>query len=284
MDLFCFSADLKSTRHTVCLCMSFAAAARFWNTPPPGSAPMSARAWKRQRTGRSREAVAPGGFARSMAFGQPSFRRVSRFRGAMSGRYARRFSSRGSAFKGRETGFVDLSAATYALNTTGSVTLLATIPQGTSVNTRVGKKVVLKSIQGRGFIGTDTATTIVSTSFALIYDKRPQNALPAITDIFTSASSLTFNNDANSGRFRILKRVDAVLCGSSTAPSTGLEILPADFFLDLKGLKCEFGAGGTGAIGDIATGALYLVSMGSTAAGTADANLIMGFRTRFVDV
>lgn len=262
--------------------MSFSAAARFWNTAvTPTGQKMSAPAWKRQRTGRSRSQAAPGGFARSLAFGQPSFRRVARFRGASSGRFNRRFSSRSS---GRETGFVDLAAATYALNTTGSVTLIATVAQGVSVNTRVGKKIVWKSLQARGFVAADTATATASFSYAIVLDKRPQNALPVLTDIFTAANSLAFNNDANSGRFRILKRVDGVVCGNITAPATGLEILPGDFFLDLKGIKCEFGAAGTGAIGDIATGALYLCTMGATAAGTADCNYTVGFRARFNDV
>jgi len=41
----------------------------------------------------------------------------------------------------RETGYVDLAVANYALDTTGSIVLLATVPQGTSVQQRVGKKI-----------------------------------------------------------------------------------------------------------------------------------------------
>jgi len=58
-----------------------------------------------------------------------------------------------------ETGFVDTAATVYPADTTGGVALIATIPQGTSVNQRVGKKIKLKSLQIRGFMASN-ATAI----------------------------------------------------------------------------------------------------------------------------
>ena len=43
-------------------------------------------------------------------------------------------------------------------------------------------------------------------------------------------------------------------------------------------------AAGTGAIGDIEEGALYLVTVGQVAAGTAAAAMRVAFRLRFLDV
>jgi len=183
----------------------------------------------------------------------------------------------------RESGYVDLASSSYACDTTGTITLIATIAQGTSVQQRVGKKVMLKSMQMRGLASAGTAATINDIAYLIVYDRRPTGSLPAITDILSSASSRAQNNDDNTGRFRILKRKDIVLVGNSTTPTTGRESINQDWFLKLN--KPEvFKAAGTGAIGDIEEGAMYLVTVGSVAAGTGAATLTCTIRTRFVDV
>lgn len=188
----------------------------------------------------------------------------------------------------KETGFVDLGAANYALDTTGSVTLIATVAQGASVNQRIGKKAVWKSLQFRGLMYAGATAAFNDVAFLIVYDKRPTGALPALTDILVSASSAAMNNDANSGRFRILKRVDAMIIGNltgtvATQSLTDCSAISADFYLKLRQLPVVFKAAGTGAIGDIEEGALYLVTIGNTAAGTAAAILQGQFRTRFID-
>lgn len=184
----------------------------------------------------------------------------------------------------RETGFVDLASAGYAFSTTGSITLLATVPQGASVSQRVGKKVLYKSLQCRGSYQAGDTGTVADIAYLIVYDKRPTGSLPAITDILVTANSNAFNNDANSGRFKILKRCDDVLTGNNLTPATGNEARDASFYLKLRGLPLTFKAAGTGAIGDIEEGALYLVTVGAQAAGTTAAGMTAGFRVRYVDV
>lgn len=197
-------------------------------------------------------------------------------------RYVTRLNRRSVASK--DTGYVDLAAANYNCDTTGSIALIATIAQGASVNQRVGKKIVLKSLQCRGHIRAGTTGTFSEAAILIVYDRRPQGSLPAITDILNTANSRSFNNDANSGRFQILKRIDTVLTGNSVTPATGNEIKNCDFYLDLKKRPVEFMAAGTGAIGDISEGALYVVSVGTDVAGTTAPFAPLGFRTRFIDV
>lgn len=183
----------------------------------------------------------------------------------------------------KETGYVDLAVANYPMDTTGSVTLLATIAQGTAVTQRVGKKVVIKSIQCRGQAYAGTTATLNDCAYMLVYDKRPTGALPAVTDILVSAASNAFNNDANSGRFRILKRMDFRLVGNSTTPVVDSASADADFFLVVNQIEV-FKAAGTGAIADIEEGAIYLVTVGNQAAGNTAAILSVAFRTRFIDI
>lgn len=189
------------------------------------------------------------------------------------------------AFMQKETGFVDTVTAVYALDSVGSIALIPTagIAQGASVNQRVGKKIMLKSLQSRGYVLNNATATVNDCAILIVYDKRPTGSLPAITDILVSASAQSLNNDANAGRFRILKRMDFMLIGNSTT-TTEATAMSSDFFLDLKGLPQVFKAAGTGTIADIEEGALYLVTVGITAAGTAAASASLSFRTRFIDV
>lgn len=203
-------------------------------------------------------------------------------------------SSRTARLSGRvmskETGYVDLAAATYGLDTTGSVTLLNTVAQGASVNQRVGKKIVLKGLQCRGNMLNNNTATGNDIAFMIVYDKRPTGALPTITDILATATSFSMNNDANAGRFRILKRHDDVLIGNLSLTGAVANAVTeatqksADWYLDLKGIPTTYKAAATGAIADIEEGALYLVTIGNVATGTAAASLSAGFRLRFLDI
>lgn len=188
-----------------------------------------------------------------------------------------------NSVKKRNAHFVDLAAAAYVLDTTGSITLLATIAQGVSDSQRVGKKAAYKSVQVRGSVASGTTATLNDVSLLIVYDREPTGALPNITDILNTANSRSFNNDTNSDRFKIVRRIDKVLIGNSTTPATGVESFNLDEYIDLKGMPIQFGNAGTGAIGDIKKGALYLVTVGNIAAGTAAASATLGFRTRFFD-
>lgn len=208
----------------------------------------------------------------------------------MSGRYGARYGARTPLQRAPgmsgETGFVDVALASYALDTTGSVTLLNPIAQGASVNQRVGKKVVLRGLQCRGNLQNNNNATFNDVAFLIVYDKRPTGALPTVTDILVSASANAMNNDANAGRFKIVKREDGVLTGNFTAAqnvTTGSSI-PSDWYLSLKEMPTVYKAAATGAIGDIEEGALYLVTVGSNAAGVTAATASMAFRLRFKDI
>jgi len=205
-------------------------------------------------------------------------------RAARSMRMAQGTSSRALRLQGKETGYVDNASGNFAMDTTGTIALVNTIAQGASVNQRVGKRCLLKSLQLRGHVVSLATTTFTDGCAVLVYDRRPTGSLPAITDIFDTVSSRSFNNDSNSDRFKVLRRWDWTFTGNSTTPVTGGEAKTFDEFVDLKNLPYVAKAVGTGAIGDIAEGAIYLVTMGIDAAGTTGARLTCGTRLRFVDV
>ena len=187
-----------------------------------------------------------------------------------------------SVLKGKSSGYLDLASATYAFDTTGTVTLLNAVPQGTSESQRVGKKVRLTSLQCRGKASNSTTAYGNDCALVIIYDRRPRGSLPTMTDFFTVSSSRGMNNDDNSGRFQILKRMDFTLVGNSTTP-TSVSERSIDFFKEIN-LPCVYMSAGTGLIDDIEQGALYLVTIGSIAAGTAAATSSLAFRLRYLDV
>lgn len=216
---------------------------------------------------------------------------------AGSSRAFRKFAKRGgnpfalqrSVRMSKELGYVDLAAASYVYNTTGTVTLLATVAQGTGVTQRVGKKIRMKGLQCRGYSQNDSTAIVNDIAYMIVYDRRPTGALPAVTDILVTAAPDSMNNDNNAGRFQILKRVDGLLLGNGSVTGAVANALTEktacseDWYLDLGGKEVVYKAAGTGAIGDIEMGALYLVTVGNNAAGTADAALQAAFRMRFLD-
>lgn len=183
----------------------------------------------------------------------------------------------------KQRGYVDLANATYSLNTTGSIGLIATVAQGAATTQRIGKRIQLKSVQVRGMAYVDSATTITHWAIMVVYDNKPTGSLPAITDILDSASSFSFTKNDNQGRFSILMRRQGVLTGVGTAPVSGNEAYDINEFVKVN-RPCVFKSAGTGAIGDIEEGALYYVTVGMTASGTADGAVHLGFRTTFKDI
>lgn len=181
-----------------------------------------------------------------------------------------------------ELNYVDLASASYGLNTTGSITLIATIAQGTTVNQRVGKKAQYKSILMRGLVTAGTTGTTADGAALIIYDKRPTGALPVITDVLTAIRSDAFMNDNNTGRFQVIRRFNYTCCGNAATPSTGTEAQNVDEYIKFNG-PITFESAGTGAIGDIDMGALYLITVGNQATGTTSPNLSVSFRVRFTE-
>ena len=181
----------------------------------------------------------------------------------------------------KETKYVDVATNITNLNSSSTnVILLSTIPQGSSQSQRIGRKAMLKSIQLRGRIYSSTTTTISGVRWALVYDAQSNKALPLWTDIFDTSTYDAMKRDDNKNRFFILKDNIGQVTGNSTTPATGGESFVIDCYVKIN-KPIEFSTLGTGAIGDTVGGALYLVSIGEIAAGTAAAFMEFTSRLRY---
>lgn len=182
-----------------------------------------------------------------------------------------------------ESKHVDLAAATYGFDTTGSIALLHTIAQGNDNNQRIGRQVKLFRLWMRGIAQAKTATTTALCRLIIVYDKETVKALPLVTDVLESANAKAHKNDDNKKRFKFLYDETFVMAGNTTTPATGLEAKAIAESIPLGFREVDFAALGTGAIADIIKGGLYVVTVGDTVSGTAACNASIGFRVYFTD-
>lgn len=179
---------------------------------------------------------------------------------------------------GQERKFLD-TPVTEDFTTTGFVSPLNLIATGTDFTNRIGRKVCMKSFQLRCFIGLESLSNPSGYRHILVYDKQTNGNTPAVTDILdNSVGGSLFNamiNLNNRDRFVILWDK------TSSLNQAGMNFIA---YKKYKKLNHEtVYSGTTAAIGSIATGGLFLVTLGSVAAGAADIDQVCTCRIRFVD-
>lgn len=130
------------------------------------------------------------------------------------------------------------------------------IGQGATVAQRIGNKVVMKSIQCTVQLGVIAAANSGSIRCMLVYDKQPNGAFPAITDVILdqplgAATPLSGINIANKSRFQMIR--DEYL-----ALDSGMGLTKVLTWYCKGRWEVEFGANG-GNIGDFRTGACYFI-------------------------
>jgi hypothetical protein len=166
---------------------------------------------------------------------------------------------------------------------------IGVVPQNTTINGRIGAKLLWKSIQMRFTIGPGSAQTVAQrVSLCLVYDRYPQNAVAGQGDIFSLDNATSLLNDANRKRFAIVRRFDWMI--GPAAGNNGLvpqSVYAVDEYIKTKGLSAEYkGDAGQGGMADIRTGALYLVALGSIplVANTVPEIKSLSIRVRFADL
>lgn len=167
-----------------------------------------------------------------------------------------------------ERNFWDVETATHNVNTTGAIILLNQIATGAGQSNRVGRKIDLLSLQIRGSFYNSLGALHNDCCLAIVYDSRPGIvALTAavILEIFETISPNAFTTDKNARRFKQLARIPATVLGDRNAGAnlTSAATIWFDRFIKLKGLRSTYMEVGSGAMGDIETGALYAVFMGN---------------------
>lgn len=135
------------------------------------------------------------------------------------------------------------------------MTELNCVQQGAAFYQRIGTKITIKSIRVSFDIAGVTSPAIDVVRWALVYDRQPNAAFPAIADIFSNnsgtATSYGSVNMVNRSRFQIIRDQEVAIDPAQQ------QVAHVDSFC--KGnWESEFKASGN-TIGDIATGSILLI-------------------------
>lgn len=162
---------------------------------------------------------------------------------------------------------------------TGVLTLINGCAQGTTAFTRIGRRIKMTSLYIR--IWNLTAATQVGSSttrIIVVYDKQSNATAPVATDILLADGIQNGNNLSNSRRFVTL--CDKVM--QSIGPA-GPQAAYKKIYLKLNH-PVEFNTGSAGTIGDIQTGAVYVLLYANGGTTTAGSSHQTFTRIRFVDL
>jgi len=190
------------------------------------------------------------------------------------------------------------AAVTQALNATGTLTAVNLIRSGAGFNNRIGRRIEMKSLHLTGYV-TQTGTATTTTDLGrimVVYDRQPNGALPTINNILlqydqqgnTYTTPLSGINPDQRERYMVLmdERIvlPAVTVGGVTGSVDGVtKTFNINRFISLAGLKTQYsGESNPAAIGDISTGALYVLTLGGIAAPSGWA-FVASWRLRYND-
>lgn len=153
------------------------------------------------------------------------------------------------------------------------------VPQGATQSSRIGRKIVIKKINMKGFIQTPGAQVSGDMlSLALVWDTQCNGANAAYTDIWT-VDTLSFAplNLANSGRFRILKnfKIPINLNTVNTAATTTIPMVYKLKYNKRCNIPIEYSST-TGAISEIRSNNLAWYAI----CDTTDNQMILNMTTR----
>jgi len=170
-------------------------------------------------------------------------------------------------------------AATTAINSATAVALLNGIAPGSDIDERVGREVMMKSIQFKAVTYATPATGEDQLHRVLIvYDRQTNATALTAAEVLSTANVLAPRNLENRKRFSILFDRTYTI-NDSDEPGTFRTI---KFYRHLKH-PITFNAGVAGTVADITTGSVYLVMIGSNAAGDTAGSIQYSSRIRYLD-
>ncbi len=176
-----------------------------------------------------------------------------------------------------ELKFFDATKGSTTTSATGAISNLSLnlVPQGITEVTRIGRRIMVKSLFLHGNVTLPSTATVGDTADSarvIVYlDKQANKATAATTDIMEATISIdSFRNLANKGRFRILSdRKYDVWSGAGAGEAAGDSeygemIISWDVALPSLNIPIEFTAE-TGAITEITSNNIGVMVIGRSA-------------------
>lgn len=174
---------------------------------------------------------------------------------------------------------IDVDLSSTDVSTTEQVVCLNPCTQGSDIGNRVGREILMRSVQIRGVFNTMAASVGDVAFWALVYDRQTNAAAPAWTDVYTTDDWYpNLRNLNNRKRFKILGS------GYISLPKVGADnpYVPFEFYRKLKH-PVEFNATNGGTVADITTGGLFWLVRATVVAAGDDSQFRGSSRVRFAD-
>lgn len=151
------------------------------------------------------------------------------------------------------------------VDTGGGIQLLNGLTRGAADGTRIARGVHMVGMELRAYVTTPEAATEQSGRVIIVYDRQPNGAALAITDVINTSTTIGVRQYDNEKRFEVL--YDNVY----TIQEHGAEFKQPHFeiYLPLNHIV-HYNSGNAGSVADIVSGSLYIISVGNVAAAPAD--------------
>lgn len=192
-------------------------------------------------------------------------------------------------FSSTELKFADTLLNDADLDDDGQISLLNGLTTGTSAVQRIGRKIVIRSIEVHGqFRAAPAAVVPVGIKLMIILDKQANGVAPTLDMILErsgdSYSPVSPRNLANRDRFQCLKQYTTTLGASYGGAGIGQDYSRRfDIYLRTN-IPVIYNDGTTATVADISSNALYLVACSGIATGNASVPQIIFYaRIRFSD-
>ena len=184
-----------------------------------------------------------------------------------------------------QNGSPELKLVSYAsskpVDTASAVQLLNGCSPGTGINQRIGRQIRMVRLEGTvTMMVTPTTGVDQRQRLLIVLDRQANGVAPSAPDVLEATTVESPPNVSNQKRFTILYDRRFALNASAEPGSQAI----VNMSLPLDGRIVQYGFGGTDTVADIVTNSLYMIVLGSEAAGTSAGTAIYNLRTRFVDV
>lgn len=177
------------------------------------------------------------------------------------------------------TSYITAGASAHVLNQ---------IPLGTTSTTRIGRKLLMKSVLLSGYIiNGATSATVNSVRLALVYIPRLNTStttMPPQNTIWTVQNAAALRLIDNVDRFKVIREWTFDMIGDVDNATTGCEMKTFKMMVPLRLPTVFTQADTSGSFNDMEEGALCLYCQGSqTLASNAYSNVIYNARVYFED-
>lgn len=161
---------------------------------------------------------------------------------------------------------------------------LSAVNQGTDNSQRIGKKILLLSMEACGTLKLTNSGLIDYTGFAIVYDRFPRASAPTYSEVFEWPLPETVPLNEATERFQILYIHRSSMFRTSATVMDSVAQVDISFKIDLEHRLTTYKSGTSGFYSNHASGALLMFPFSRTASPSANAPLLTAtFQIRYLD-